>query len=144
MQTADGGIGYGLETDGDPSGATVSWHTKVLPVYVAAPDAGNSWSYAAVAARAARLLKRYDATLAQVYADSAGQAMAYAEREFARQCKDKGVAAAELKWEVRDARNLAAIEMLRLTGEKRCRIRLCDRGCDTHRPGPAAAGHPGA
>ncbi len=118
MQTSDGGIGYGIETDGDPAGATVSWHTKILPVYVAAPDAGNSWYYAAVAARAARLLQRYDEKLAKVYADSAGKAMAYAEKEFSRQAKELEKSAADLKWEIRDSRNLAAIEMLRLTGDR--------------------------
>lgn len=118
MQTQDGGIGYGLETVGDPSGATVSWQTKVLPVYMAAPDAGNSWFYAAVAARAARLLKQYDPALAKVYADSAAKAVSFAETEFARQAKEKGKTVADLKWEARDSRNLAAVEMLCLTGDK--------------------------
>ena len=118
MQTADGGIGYGLETSGDPLVYGVSWHTKVLPVYEAAPDAGNSWFYAAVAARAARLLRRYDAALAEVYAASAGKAMTWAEADFARQCREKGKSAADLDWSVRDSRNLAALEMLRLTGDK--------------------------
>jgi len=118
MQTIEGGIGYGLETQGDPTGATVSWHSKVLPVYMASPDAGNSWYYAAVAARVARLLQRYDANLAKVYADSAAKAMVFAETEFARQSKEKSVTAADLKMDARDHRNLAAIEMLRLTGDK--------------------------
>ena len=119
MQTPEGGIGYGLETVGDPSVYGVSWHTKVLPVYRAAPDPGNSWFYAGVAARAARLLKRYDAKLAAVYSHSAARAMVWAEADFARQCTATGKTAADLVWTIRDSRNLAAIEMLRLTGDKR-------------------------
>ncbi|MBA3708923.1 MAG: glycoside hydrolase family 9 protein [Planctomycetes bacterium] len=118
-QTAEGGVGYGLETVGDPSGNTVSWHTTVLPVYLAAPDPGNSWYYTAVCARAARLLRRHDAKLAEVYAESAARAMAWAEAEFARQARERKRTAAELAWTARDSRNLAAVEMLRLTRDRR-------------------------
>ncbi len=117
MQTPEGGVGYGLETAGDPASNTVSWHTKVLPVYMFSPDPGSSWFYASVAARAARLLKRYDTKLAAVYEESATRAMTWAEAEFARQSKEKGKTSADLIWTVRDARNLAALEMLRLTGD---------------------------
>lgn len=119
MQTPEGGVGYGLETVGDPVGYTVSWHTKVLPVYEFSPDADSTWFYASVAARAARLLKRYDVKLAAVYEESASKAMAWAEADFARQCKEKGKTANDLIWTTRDTRNLAAIEMLRLTGDRR-------------------------
>ena len=44
--------------------------------------------------------------------------MTWAEADFARQCKEKGRTAADLKWTVRDFRNLAAVEMLRLTGDR--------------------------
>jgi len=118
MQTPEGGVGYGLETAGDPAPNTVSWHTKVLPVYMFSPDAGSSWFYASVAARAARLLKRYDTKLAAVYEESAIKAMAWAEADFARQCKEKGKTTADLIWNIRDTRNLAALEMLRLTGDR--------------------------
>lgn len=117
MQTPEGGVGYGLETVGDPGGYTVSWHTTVLPVYEFSPDAGNSWFYASVAARAARLLKRYDTRLAAVYEASARQAMTWAEMAFANHCKENGKTAADLLWSVRDTRNLAALEMLRLTSD---------------------------
>lgn len=118
MQTPEGGVCWGLETVGDPGGYTVSWHAKVLPVYELSPDAGSSWFYASVAARAARLLKRYDTKLAAVYEESAIKAMAWAEAEFARQGKEKGKTSADLEWTVRDTRNLAALEMLRLTGDR--------------------------
>jgi endoglucanase len=90
----------------------------VLPVYEYSPDAGSSWFYASVAARAARLLKRYDAKLAATYEDSARKAMTWAEVDFARQCKEKGKTTADLDWVIRDTRNLAALEMLRLTGDR--------------------------
>ncbi len=102
MQTPEGAVGYGLETVGDPAGYTVSWHTKVLPVYELSPDAGSSWFYASVAARAARLLRQYDLKLAAVYEESARKAMAWAEADFARQSKEKGKTTPDLIWNVRD------------------------------------------
>ncbi len=119
MQTSDGGIGYGLETVGDPVGATVSWHTRMQPVYQAAPDAGSSWIYAAAAARAARLLRPHDAAVAAIYAESATKAMTWAEAEFARQAAASKRTTANLQWTARDHRNLAALEMLRLTRDRR-------------------------
>jgi endoglucanase len=90
----------------------------VLPVYMFSPDAGSSWFYASVAARAARLLTRYDAEVAAVYEESAIRAMTWAEADFGRQCKEKGKTTADLIWNIRDTRNLAALEMLRLTGDR--------------------------
>lgn len=118
VQTPDGGVGWGLETPGDPVPCTVSWLTKMLPVYVMSPDAGNSWYYAATAARVARLLKRYDTKLAAVYEESARKAMSWAETDFASQCKAKAKSGADLNSTARDNRNLAAVEMLRLTGDR--------------------------
>lgn len=118
MQTPEGGIGYGLETDGDPAVYGVSWSPKVLPVYMASPDAGSSWYYAAAAARAARLIKPHDASLAATYAQSASRAMNYAEAELVKQCAATGKTADAILWTASDSRNLAAIEMLRLTGDK--------------------------
>lgn len=118
MQTPDGGVGWGLETAGDPIGRATSWLSRVLPVYECSPEAGSTWFYASVAARAAHVLKRTDAKLAAIYEDSARKAMIWAEADFARQCREKGRTCDDLKWTVRDTRNLAAVEMLRLTGDQ--------------------------
>ena len=108
MQTPEGGVGFGLETAGDPAGYTVSWHTKVLPVYMASPDAGNSWLYAAAAARASL-----------PWPSECKLSGSVTGHHFvAHQGKEKGKTAGGLKWTVRDFRNLAAVEMLRLTGDR--------------------------
>jgi endoglucanase len=54
-----------------------------------------------------------------VYEKSALKAMAWAEADFARQCREKSKTADNLRWTVRDSRNLAAIEMLRVTGDRK-------------------------
>jgi endoglucanase len=76
-----------------------------------APDVWSSYLYAGVAARAAYWLDSRDARLANVYRNSALQAMQWAEAEMEK-TKDT-----KYPIEVRDARNLAAIELFRLTGD---------------------------
>ena len=116
LQKPDGGVPYGIETDGDPREGEVSW-LQSMPAYVYAPDARSSFFYAGVAARAARLLQPYDAKLAGVYRASALRAMNWAEVEFAKMpanTRSEKIGGAGL-----DARNLAALEMLFLTGDKK-------------------------
>ncbi len=109
MQTADGGIRGGIQSERDPRLGEASWQES-YNIYAYAPDLWSSYLYAGVAARAANWLQSKDAKLAQTYQTSALRAMAYAEREAAKKSVAK---------QVRDARNLAALELLRLTGDRR-------------------------
>ncbi len=116
LQKPDGGVPYGIETDGDPIAGEVSW-LQSMPAYVYAPDARSSFFYAGVAARAARLLQHYNAKLAGVYQESALRAMNWAEAEYAKlkaAGDEKRLGSSGL-----DARNLAALELLFLTRESR-------------------------
>ena len=108
MQTADGGIRGGIQSQLDPRLGEASWQES-YKVYAYAPDMWSSYVYVSGAARAANWLKSRDAKLAQTYQESALRAMDYAEREAA---KTPALKAA------RDGRNLAALELFRLTGDR--------------------------
>ncbi|MFK8183874.1 MAG: glycoside hydrolase family 9 protein [Phormidesmis sp.] len=116
LQTSDGGIRGGIESADHPNFGEASWQES-LPVMAYAPDVWTSYKYAGVAARAAHTLKRYSAQLAATYEESALRAMAYAEANYPQY-----VAAGHtgsLQHYVKDERNLAALELYRLTGESR-------------------------
>jgi endoglucanase len=108
IQQPDGGVRGGIQSAIDPRYGEASWQESA-PIYAYAPDAWSSYLHAGVAARAANLLKTRDSQRSQRYQTSALKAMAYAEREWAK--------AGSLGWQWRDARNLAAVELLRLTGD---------------------------
>jgi endoglucanase len=116
LQQPDGGVPNGIETGGDPIEGEVSW-LQSMPAYVFKTDPRSSFIYTAVAARAARLLQPYDAKLAATYRDSALRAMNWAEAEYS---KMRAAGTAEkIDWSGRDARNLAALELLILTGDRK-------------------------
>jgi endoglucanase len=110
LQLPNGGIRGGIEMADHPKFGEASWNQS-LTVMAYAPDMWSSYIYAGVAARAAYVLQGYDATLAKTYRDSALRAMAYAEAELGK------VGGVPPKFQVRDERNLAAIELYRLTGD---------------------------
>ena len=116
LQTKDGGIRGGIESAKHPNYGEASWQES-LTVMAYAPDVWSSYLYAGVAARAAHTLKSYDSQLAKTYQDSALRAMAYAESQYS------GYKAAdyagELQHHVKDQRNLAALELYRLTSDAR-------------------------
>ena len=112
LQTPAGGIRGGIESAEHPNMGETSWQES-LTVMAYAPDVWSSYWYAGVAARAAYTLKDYDSKLAATYQDSALRAMAFAEKEYA-QLPD----ASELPHQVNDRRNLAALELYRLTGNQ--------------------------
>ncbi|MBC7808639.1 MAG: glycoside hydrolase family 9 protein, partial [Akkermansiaceae bacterium] len=116
LQKSDGGVPYQIESNGDPSAHEVSWKQS-RDNYVTAPDPHASWYYAGVAAKAAKLLAKYDPKLAATYKLSATKAMDWAERDYAKRKAD-GVAG-KIKWEMTDARNYSALLLYDLTGEKR-------------------------
>ncbi|MCX7599936.1 MAG: glycoside hydrolase family 9 protein [Armatimonadetes bacterium] len=115
LQLPNGACRHGMETEGDPRDGEVSWK-QTMPVYVYAPDPWSSFIYASVAARLAWVTQRYDESLAATYRESAARAMEWAEAEWQRIREEPKV---KERWEIPDDRNLAAIELYRLTGDKR-------------------------
>lgn len=111
MQTVDGGIRGGIESDNHPvSGETSASMSQMLMAY--APDMWSSYLYAADAARLALLLKTMEPALAADYERSALLAARYAEEAHRR------AAHREQPFEVNDARNLMAVSLYKLTGQE--------------------------
>jgi len=116
LQYDNGAIPYGIETAGDPLAGEVSW-LSTQRCFVIKPNVRDSWLYAAVAARAAKVLRPIKPELAKVYLDSSTKAFAWAEGEYA---KMKPTLTEELKkqlWDGIDARNLASLILYDLTGD---------------------------
>lgn len=109
MQTPDGGIRGGIESSEHPRNGEASWQES-LDVIAYAPGVWSSYLYAATAARAARWLKFNNPKTYAQYSESAIRAVKWAEDEFPKLKKEQPHA-------VNDARNLAAVEVWRLTGE---------------------------
>jgi endoglucanase len=118
LQLPNGAVPYGIETEGDPLAGEVSW-LSAMHCYVLAPNIRDSWLYAAVAGRAAKVLKLIKPELARIYQDSAIRAFNWAEEELAR--KRNAGEALEKKnyWDAFDARNLSSLVLYDITGEKR-------------------------
>lgn len=114
LQLPDGGVRFGIETNGDPRDGEVSWKQS-MPAYVYAPDVQSSYIYAAVASRAARVLAAYSPAEAKTYRVSALKAMAWAEADRAK--RQANGSWAKLPADVTEDRNLAAIEVYTLTGD---------------------------
>lgn len=110
LQTSDGGIRGGVESAAHPKKGETSWQESQL-VMAYTPDVWSSYMYAGVAARAALALSAYDAVLADTYQSSALAAMAYAERNYEPERYTEG----KKLHHVADQRNLAALELYRLT-----------------------------
>jgi endoglucanase len=117
LQRPDGGVGYGLETMGDPVPGEVSW-LQSYKVYALTPDYYDSWYYATVGARLSFLLRKYDSSLAATYRQSAIAAFNFAEKDFAN---DQPAIKAENRdiSNAIDQRNFAALELYRLTGDEK-------------------------
>ncbi len=107
LQKPDGGVPFGLETNGDPEDGDVSFLTTAH-IYEFAPDCYASWTYAAAAAKVARLMALYNPAKLNLYKSSAVNAMEWAEKHYA---EEKSL----LSWDKIDARNLAAVEVYWLT-----------------------------
>lgn len=107
LQTPDGGIRGGIESDEHPLPRQTSW-TQTQQVFVFAPDTESSYIYAGVAAETARVLDAYDSARADEYAESALAAMEWAEAHPVR-----GPDAED----VEQVRAMAAAALFRLTGD---------------------------
>lgn len=114
LQYENGGVGYGIESKGDPAPGEVSWLNS-YPSYVLAADYDSSWFYAAVGARLSRLIEPYDSTLAADYRQSSVKAFEFAEQDFQRDQTAGLTDSRDSTWESIDRRNLAALELYRLT-----------------------------
>lgn len=109
MQTNDGGIRGGVESEEHPRFGEASWQES-QEVLVYAPGIWSSYLYAAAAARTAYMLRGLKHDLVPVYQRSAAKAWRWAERNGPRKSKHA--------FQVRDARNYAAAALYRLTGEE--------------------------
>ncbi len=127
LQTAEGGIRGGIESEEHPRHGETSWQES-LTVMTYAPDVWSSYLYAGTAARAAHVLEAYDPTLANEYRASALRAMAWANAQPESSAKpadmtvppNAGYPVPLHKYHlIRDAKNYAAAELFRLTDDKR-------------------------
>jgi endoglucanase len=109
MQSADGGISGGIQSLKYAKQGEASWQES-LPVLAYASDPWSSYLYVTGAAQIAVWFDDRDPGKAAIYRNSAIRAMSYAESRL-NQDKIRGDA------EVRDARNLAALAMLRLSAK---------------------------
>lgn len=124
LQGPDGGVGGGVESTSHPRPGEASWQESLL-LGAFAPDPETSLRYAACAARAGRLLGKYDPARAREYAESARRAWTWTEANagavIARECRDpdsrRGKDEKKLQETVRNMRALAAVELYRLTGD---------------------------
>lgn len=112
MQNDEGGVRGGIEATSHPNKGEASW-LESLTVMAYAPGMWASHFYVSLAARAAYVLRDVDPQLSVTYAQSAAKAMVWAEKEWRRRRSDQAVAE---NTRVSNTRNLAALEMYRLTG----------------------------
>lgn len=115
LQLPDGGIPYGIESQTDPGSGEVSW-LSTQHLYVLAPNMRDSWFYAAVAGRAAKVLRPIKPELAKIYEDSAVRAHAWAEADHAKRVAAKTLDTYHGLWQAIDARNLSSLVLYDLTG----------------------------
>lgn len=116
MQREDGAIYGGIETNGHPKPGEPAYLDS-LTRYVFAPEPTSAWEYAATAARAAHVLSALGKKKeAADWQKSAERAMAWAEKEYAarKEYHEKGD-----WWHRRDSRNLAAVALYRVSGDKK-------------------------
>ncbi|MGB0732727.1 MAG: glycoside hydrolase family 9 protein, partial [Pontibacterium sp.] len=111
MQLPNGGVSGGIESAEHPRHGEGSWQES-QQLYAYAPGSWSSYEYAGVAARAARVFANYSQPVADIFAESAIRAMRWAEADYELRYS--------AKWphHVRDARNLAAAELFRLTADE--------------------------
>ena len=117
LQTAEGGVGGGIESTAHPRPGDGSWQESLM-ISAYAPDPRSSFIYAASAAKLARALAGIDKALSETYAASARKAWDWAvahSEEFLGRFDEKK--REPVAGEFRTRRNLAAFELWRLTGQ---------------------------
>ncbi len=121
MQLPDGGIRGGVESSEHPIEGSTSWQES-LTVLAYAPDHWSGYLYAGVAARAAYVLKSLGhPEKAEIWEHSAVKAMVWSEAEYQRWMDSPQYEKVTMraKNEVPIERNLAAVELYRLTKDQR-------------------------
>lgn len=118
IQQADGGVPFTVESKGDPLPGEVSWFNS-FSSYVTTADYAGSWYYASVGARLAGLLQPFDANKATAIRESAIRAFDFAEQDYAKDSAAGLTKNRKDNWKHLDFRNLAALELYRLTGNSR-------------------------
>jgi endoglucanase len=121
MQLPEGGIRGGVESAEHPAEGTTSWQ-EVNTVLAYAPDHWSSYLYTGVAARAAFVLKMLGKNgRATIWEESAVKAMEWAEGEYEKwvNSTDYVNVRERAKRVVPVERNLAAVELFRLTEDER-------------------------
>ena len=122
LQKADGGVPGGIEGGVGPNGegfqyGEASWANS-RDLFVYAPDPWSSAEFAASAARAARIVEPYDAGRAAQYLSDAEAALEWAIDNWIEP-GDRRFGSAEREQILTDARNLAALELYKATGDAR-------------------------
>ncbi|MEM6332024.1 MAG: glycoside hydrolase family 9 protein [Planctomycetota bacterium] len=112
LQQPDGGVRGWVESTSHPRYGEASWQES-LPVYATDADSYASYLFAATAARFARVAEDVATPLASEYADAAERAFDWSETQLSAAGWNAEAYA------IRDARNLAAIELYRLRGTSR-------------------------
>ncbi len=112
LQREDGGVSGGIEASAHPRDAEPSW-MESLVVGAFGPDPYASYSFAANAAKVSRLIKPFDESRSAGYSDAAVKAWDWAE-DHAEEFKQRLPKKAGM---IDEQRELAAVEMLHLTGE---------------------------
>ena len=110
LQTAEGGVRGGIESAAHPRYGEASWQESQT-VMAYEPDVWTTYLYAGAAARAAYWLLPRNATMSRDYWLSAIKAILWAEWKYSENSPDS------YPYQVRDARNLAAAEYFRLSGD---------------------------
>ncbi|MFC1735106.1 glycoside hydrolase family 9 protein [Candidatus Hydrogenedentota bacterium] len=116
IQREDGGIRGGIETNGHPNYGEPSY-LDTLTKMAFAPDIRASWTYVATAGQAAHILDCLGQKAAsEEWLRSALKAMGWAETEY----EESRFNYENRKdwWKIRDMRNLAALQLYRLTREE--------------------------
>lgn len=118
IQQPDGGVRGGVESSAHPIGGETSWRESLL-IGVFKADAMSSYSYAATAARAARVLAPIDSARSRIYHDTAIKAWDWAlqhqEASILEIPSDKKFRTVRRLW---NARLRAAVELYALTGDQ--------------------------
>ncbi|HUX97869.1 MAG TPA: glycoside hydrolase family 9 protein [Bacteroidales bacterium] len=121
MQLPDGGIRGGVESSEHPIEGSTSWQeTQTVMAY--APDHWSCYIYTGVAARAAYVLQTLGKDeQALVWKESAVKAMEWAEVEYEKwiSSPDYSKVRESAKRRVPYERNLAAVDLYRVTNDKR-------------------------
>ncbi len=118
LQLPDGGVPYGIETDGDPSPGELSW-LSTQRAYVPPPNIRDTWHYAAIAARVSRILKPLKPELAAIYLETSLKAFAWAEADYQKRKAEGSLGKLAELWRAVDSRNFSALLLYDITGDRK-------------------------